>query len=206
MTAVLDLSKTSIVPQVGRNSSDVYRLTVETYDRMIEQGLFDEDERVELLDGILIKTSPKGVRHANAIRRIDQKIDELLGDTVIFSAQDPIRLDDFSEPEPDIVLLKPPIETYDERHPEPDDIFLIIEIADTSLERDRAKALNYARNSIPQYLILNLVSNEVEEYLEPSPDGYRSKFIHARSQTFSLVGFPEVEISVNDLIPPKQLD
>lgn len=203
MSAVLELQEEISVSPLNGIESNLYRLRVEDYEKMIEFGIFDEDERVELWNGILVKLSPKGIKHANAIRRIDREIEKKLGGKVIYSAQDPIRLDDFSEPEPDVALLLPPVEKYDSRHPMPEDIYLIIEIADSSIYKDREKAANYARNGILQYLILNLNTNEIEDYREPSADGYRFKKIYAENESFTLTAFPEVEIKVGDLLPPK---
>ncbi len=203
MSAVLELQEKTFAPMANGNGSNLYRLRVEDYDKMIEHGIFDEDERIELWDGVLIKMSPKGTRHANTIRRIDRAIEIYLRERVVFSAQDPIRLDDFSEPEPDVALLIPPIEKYDFLHPTPQDIYLISEVAETSIVKDRQKALSYARNGIPQYLILNLNNNEIEDYREPSEDGYRFKKTYIEDETFNLVAFPEVEIKVSDLMPPK---
>lgn len=203
MSAVLEIKEESAVQQNVPGEPGVYRLRVKDYEKMIEHGIFGEDERIELWDGVLIEMSPKGIKHANAIRRIDKQIEEKLGDKVIFSAQDPIQLDDFSEPEPDVVLLAPPIEKYDFHHPKPQDIFLIIEIADSSLGYDRRKALKYAQNGIPQYLILNLNANEMEDYREPSADGYRFKKTFLKTESFNLVSFPETEINVADLLPPE---
>lgn len=203
MSAVSEISETVTAPQLVGNGSDLYRLNVAAYDKMIEQGIFDEDDRIELWDGVLLHMSPKGIKHANAIRRIDQVIDSSLGNRVVFSAQHPIRLDDFSEPEPDVALLIPPIENYDLRHPTPNDIYLVLEISDTSLEKDRAKATSYGRNGICQYLILNLKNREVEDYREPMEVGYRSKTTYSENDTFRLVSFPEAEIRVIDLLPPK---
>ncbi len=203
MSAVLQLQEKIPVSLVDGDESLLYRLRVEDYEKMIEHGIFGEDERIELWDGVLVNMSPKGTKHANAIRRIDRAIDIQLGEKVIFSGQDPIRLDDFSEPEPDVVLLIPPIEKYDLAHPTPKDIYLVIEIADSSIEKDRRKADGYARNGILQYLILNLNTGEIEDYREPSAEGYRSKNTYTADESFNLAAFPSVEIKVGDLLPPR---
>ncbi len=206
MSAVLEQKETRSVPQPVGNEINFYRLRVEDYEKMIEHGIFDEDEKIELWDGILIKMSPKGTKHANAVRRIDRIIEKKLGDKIVFSAQDPIRLDDFSEPEPDIALLMQPIEKYDFSHPTPKDIYLVMEIADSSIEKDRRKAAGYAQNGIRQYLLLNLNTDEIEDYREPSADGYRFKKTYTETDSFNLVAFPDVEIKVSDLLPPKSED
>ncbi|MCY7377204.1 MAG: Uma2 family endonuclease [Pyrinomonadaceae bacterium] len=206
MSAILETREKLPLPQFGDGAFDPYRLRVEDYEKMIDHGIFGEDEKIELWEGVLVTMSPKGSKHANAVRRIDRIIEKRLGEKIVFSAQDPIRLDDFSEPEPDVALLALPIENYDERHPTPQDIYLVMEIADTSIEKDRRKAFNYARNGIRQYLLLNLNTNEIEDYREPSADGYRFKKTHDAKAIFNLVAFPEVEIKVADLLPPESAE
>ena len=206
MSAVLEIQEKTLFPQSNGDESNLYRLSVEDYEKMIEYGIFDENEKIELWDGILVKMSPKGIKHANAIRRIDKIIERQLGERVIFSSQDPIRLNDFSEPEPDVALIKPPLEKYDLSHPTPADIFLLMEVAESSLVKDREKVIGYAQNGIQQYLLLNLKTKEIEDYREPFSDGYRFKKTYTEDEFFSLVAFPDVEIKVTDLFPPKVED
>lgn len=187
----------------NRNGSNLYRLRVEDYDKMIEHGIFDEDERIELWDGVLVKMSPKGIKHRNSTYLTSTFFQERFGRSVITQSQAPIRLDDFSEPEPDVVLAQAPLSNYLLTHPTPKDIYLIIEVADSSIDIDRRKAFKYARNGIRQYLILNVNTNEIEDYREPSTDDYRFKKTYIEDETFNLVAFPEVEIKVSDLMPPK---
>ncbi len=204
MSATVQQIESKISPRIETSDGfSIRKLSVEDYEKMIDIGIFDEDDHVELWKGVLVTMSPKGSKHANAVRRIDRLIEKALGDEIIFSAQDPIRLDDFSEPEPDVALLVPPIENYDDRHPTPEDIYLVMEIAESSIEKDRGKAFNYARNDIRQYLLLNLNTSEIEDYREPAADGYRFKQTHDKTASFNLVAFPEVTIKVADLLPPE---
>ena len=204
MSATVQQIESKISPRIKTGDGlSIRKLSVEDYEKMVEHGIFDEDERIELWKGVLITMSPKGSKHANAVRRVDRLIEKFLGDKIVFSAQDPIRLDDFSEPEPDVALLVPPIENYDDHHPTPKDIFMVMEIAEFSLEKDRGKAFNYARNDIRQYLLLNLNAGEIEDYREPAADGYRFKQTHDKTASFNLVAFPEITIKVADLLPPE---
>lgn len=204
MSAVLEKQTQNTVPNTNGNDFALHLLRVEDYDKMIEHGIFDEDEKIELWDGVLVKMSPKGIKHANTVRRIDGIIEKKLSGKIIFSSQDPLRLDDFSEPEPDIALLKPPLEKYDDAHPTPEDAYLVMEIAESSIEKDRRKAAKYARNGILQYLIINLNTDEIEDYREPSADGYRFKKTYTKDESFNLAAFPDVEIKVGDLLPPSE--
>ncbi len=203
MSAVLEIQEKTIAPNANGNSSNLYRLRVEDYDKMIEHGIFDEDERIELWDGVLVKMSPKGIKHRTTTTKPTDYFYEHLRKFTLIQVQDPIRLDDFSELEPDVVLAQAPLSNYSLTHPTPKDIYLVVEVADSSIDIDRRKSVKYARNGIRQYLILNVNTNEIEDYCEPSADGYRFKKTYTESETFNLVAFPEVEIKVSDLIPPQ---
>jgi hypothetical protein len=204
MSTVLELEEKNSIPQPQKNESifSEYRLQVEDYEKMIEYGIFNDDDKIELWEGKLVNMSPKGTKPTNAIRRIDLTIQQKLSGRAILSLQDPIRLDDYSEPEPDAALIQPPITKYDSGHPTPEDIFLVMEVADTTVLRDREKSKSYARNGIRQYLILNLNTNEIEDYREAAEDGYRFKRTYTSLESFNLVAFPDIEIKISDLLPP----
>lgn len=178
--------------------------TVEEYERMIEAGLLGEGERVELLEGRIVKMSPKGIRHAVANDRASKCFFKLLGDRVIVRNQNPIRLNDAAEPEPDLVLAAPQEKEYSDHHPTPPDILLVLEIADSSLNIDRNyKSRLYAAAGIIQYCVLSLKTGELEDYRDPSQDGYGSKQTYKAEQSFSLAAFPDVVIAVGELLPPE---
>ena len=145
----------------------------------------------------------KNVNHAIATKRAIRWFTRALGDKVILGAQDPILLNDFSEPEPDIVLTAPPDDLYLENHPTPKDIFLVMEIAESSLSYDReVKCPLFAQNGIIQFCLLNLQSRELEDYREPEPSGYRTKKTYSENESFNLVAFPKVSVKVRELLPP----
>lgn len=206
MSAVIELEETISVPQNQTNGSvfSEYRLRVEDYEKMIEYGIFNDDDKIELWEGKLVTMSPKGTKHRNATTNITDYFYEFLRKSALVQVQDPIRLSDYSEPEPDIALIKSPLSKYVSHHPTPEDIFLIIEVADTTVLRDREKAKKYAQNGIQQYLILNLNTNEIEDYREPAEDDYRFKRTYTANENFNLVAFPEIEIKVSDLLPPTE--
>lgn len=178
-------------------------LTAAEYEQMIAAGIFNEDDRVELLEGVMVATSPKGMKHATSTDRASRYFIRLLGDRVIVRNQNPILLNDYSEPEPDLVLAAPEEHEYAYRHPTPADIRLILEVADTTLAYDRnRKGSSYAASGIVQYLILNVNEMEIEDYREPSADGYRRKQTYTAGESFNLVAFPDIRIKVSDLLPP----
>ena len=202
MSAVIEKQIQSTIFNTNGNDFSPHLLRVEDYDKMIEHGIFDEDEKLELWDGIIVKMSPKGIKHRNATTKTTDYFYEFLREKALIQVQDPIRLNDYSEPEPDVVLAVSPLAKYASSHPTPEDIYLLVEVAESSIEIDRKKAVKYARNGIIQYLILNLNTNELEDYREPSADGYRSKKTYGENESFNLVAFPDVEIKVGDLLPP----
>ena len=188
------------IPKTPARGVKTRLITVAEYDRMIEAGIYTENDRIELLNGEIIELMPKGTKHTSANSRIVRLFVRLFDEKVIVRSQDPIRLDDFSEPEPDVVLANWDENEYGENHPTPKDILLVMEISDTTLAYDREdKARAYSRNGIAQYLLLNLKDETVEDYRSPEADGYGSKQTYRSGEAFNLVAFPEIEIKVDDL-------
>ena len=121
----------------------------------------------------------------------------------VICVQDPILLNDQSEPEPDLVLAQLPEVRYMLHHPKPEDIYVVFEVSDSTLSYDRKEYAPWmARNGVLQLCLLNIRGRELEDYREPAIDGYRTKTTYAETESFSLVAFPEIEIKVSDLLPP----
>lgn len=151
-------------------------LTVSDYHKMAEAGILTEDDRVELIHGEIIEISPIGSLHTSHVKRINKLLNKLLGDQAIISIQDPVAINDYSEPEPDIAILRYRDDFYKEKHPTPSDVFLIIEVADTSLDYDRDTKLKlYANAGIPEFWIVNLEDEQIEVYKTPIRDSYFSE-------------------------------
>lgn len=180
------------------------RFTVEEYNLMGETGVIKPDERVELIEGEIYKMSPKGNKHVVSTTRANSCFRKHLGDRAIVRSQDPIKLGERSEPEPDIALLSPDEKEYVDRDPTPQEILFVLEIADTTLAYDRTKkAQLYTQAGIIQYGILNLNACELEDYREPDASGYRTKHTYRADESFTLVAFPEVRITISELLPPE---
>ncbi|CAN5805155.1 Uma2 family endonuclease [soil metagenome] len=178
------------------------QITVEEYDAMIENGVFDENDRVELLNGAIVEKMPKGSKHSAATYRIAKDFFKTFDELAIVRIQDPILLDDFSEPEPDIVLAVPRADEYENSHPTPDEIYLILEVSDSTLGYDRnTKGEAYSRAGIRQYLVLNIQEKTLEDYREPSADGFQSKQTLRAGQQFNLIAFPDITLNVSDFFP-----
>lgn len=155
------------------------RFTVQEYYQMAESGILTEDDRVELLEGEIIEMTPIGSRHAGHVKIATNLFKTRVPDNFVISVQDPIRLGDHSEPEPDVAILKPRDDFYASAHPGPDDVLLVVEVADTSLEYDRDRKIPlYARFGIPNVLLVNLRDETVEFYEAPRPDDEAYQMAH----------------------------
>ncbi len=177
------------------------RFTVQEYYRMAETGVLREDDRVELIEGEILEMAPIGVRHATCVDRLNKSLNRLLPDELIVRVQSPIHLGDYSEPEPDITLLKPRDYADAEEHPGPSDILLLIEVSDTTLGLDRRmKVPFYARAGIAEVWIVNLQQDAIEVHSHPGGNAYRKlrRFHSGQSIPISGVG---VALRVNDVIP-----
>lgn len=148
--------------------------TVEEYHRMAEAGILHEDDRVELIEGKIIQMAAIGSRHAACVKRLIKLLVREVGDSGVVGAQDPIILPDSSEPEPDVTVLRPRDDFYAAGHPVPEDVLLLIEVSDTSLEYDREVKLPlYACSGIPEVWIVDLHSSEISTYTQIEGGVYR---------------------------------
>ena len=167
------------------------------YEKMVELGLF-EDERIELLAGVLVQMSPQGAAHAHAVRRLNELFIIALHGQALVGPQLPLALSDDSEPEADLVLS--PVADYSREHPGV--AYLIVEVADSSLRKDRSiKGALYAAAEIPEYWLVNLVEGVVEIYRDPRPSGYASTARAGRGEAVAPLHFPDLLIQVDDIVP-----
>ncbi len=178
-----------------------HRFTVEEYHRMGETGLLKPDARVELLDGQIIDMMPIGPFHAGTTNRLAKLFIRLSEDRWHVAIQTPVRLTAHSEPQPDVMLLKPVPDDYTGRHPGPEDVFLLIEVADSTLTYDRgAKLPAYGRAGIQEVWIINLPERSIEVYREPHYLGYASKNVLREKDQARPQAFPDVAIDVQSLL------
>jgi Uma2 family endonuclease len=145
----------------------VAQFTVEKYHRMIEAGAFTEDDRVELIEGWVVRQMAKGPAHAYATRQVDLLLSARVPAAWHVRNQEPITLAT-SEPEPDVAVIRGAVDAYRDRHPYAGDLILVVEVSETSLDTDRLKGKTYGRAGIPQYWIVNLVDRCIEIYTQPS--------------------------------------
>lgn len=185
------------------------RFTVAEYHRLTELGFFTEDDRVELISGELFKMAAKGVLHETCLRRLLRELSQLITEQATLQCQSPIILSQNSEPEPDFTILKNREDDYLSSHPTEEDILLLIEISDSSLDYDQdVKLRAYAENNIKEYWIFNLIDRQLECYNEPYQKldqsfGYRRKLIMLPNESVILPGFPELSLELSKVFPPQ---
>ncbi len=183
---------------------EVFRITVDRYDRMVESGLLGEDDPIELLNGVMVWKMPKKPKHSTVSRRCERIIERLIPPGWHVRKEEPVRIPDYDEPEPDIAVVRGDDDLYEDRHPGPGDVALIIEVADSSLLRDRGeKRAIYARAGIPAYWIINLVDRQIEIYSGPNEAAYPPPTILRAADSVELMieGRSAGRIAVADLIP-----
>ncbi|HEV7516125.1 MAG TPA: Uma2 family endonuclease [Thermoanaerobaculia bacterium] len=174
--------------------------TCAEYETMLAAGILSEDDRVELIEGEILQMSPIGSPHAGCINRVNRVFAPLVGRTIL-SVQNPLRLNDLSEPQPDFVLLRPREDFYADSHPGPEDVLLLVEVADASLGFDRrVKAPLYALNGIAELWIVDLLGRAVEVYRHPSPRGYQEVRRYERGDLPGLLAFPDLSLTVEEVL------
>jgi len=177
--------------------------TVKEYQKLGEMGFFHPEERVELISGNIIRMSAKGTAHTSATRRTATLLRAILENLAAVYTQDPIALDDNSEPEPDIAVVRIDPLDYATHHPTPSEVYLIIEVADSSLAYDREiKAKIYARSGITDYWVLNVNERQLHVFREPADDGYQSEVILGEFSRISPLQFPAFNIAIGEMLPP----
>ncbi|MGH8507327.1 MAG: Uma2 family endonuclease [Gammaproteobacteria bacterium] len=177
-----------------------YRLTAGDYHRMGEAGIFAEGDRVELIEGEIIEMAPIGSQHAACVARLQKLLERSAGDQAIIWVQNPVVLNDHSEPEPDICLLRPRRDFYASAHPHPADVLLIIEVADTSLAYDRdVKLPLYARQGIPEAWIVELENKCVHVFTDATSTGYQETQTLANPAVRKLEALPDCPVDLSGL-------
>ncbi|AVH63694.1 Uma2 family endonuclease [Nostoc sp. LEGE 12447] len=183
------------------------RFTIDEYHRLIELEFLKESDRIELIRGELIQMVAKGTPHTVCGSILCRQLDRLLGDRAVIRGQDPITLPNQSEPEPDVAVARGKDEDYLAHHPYPEDIFLVIEISDSTLDYDQTTKLKiYAEAAISDYWIVNLNVRQLERYSQPYQNAqgefnYLSKQISLPHQSVAIPGFEDVLLDLNRVFP-----
>ncbi len=184
------------------------RWSVEDYHRMAELGLLSTD-RTELLAGYITVMAAKGTPHVTSLRLLTRLLDtllanELAADQWFISTQDPIQLDEFSLPEPDLAIVRGTVLEYADHHPQPADICLIVEVADKTLKHDcELKQLLYAQAGLVEYWVLDVQNRQLHIFQQPTPTGYTHHLILTEPNQASPLAFPNLTIDLTAILPPK---
>ena len=177
------------------------RFKVDYYYKLMRMGLLPEDKRTEIIDGELIEIRAIGSRHASVVKKLNNILGRHFGETAIVSVQDPVRLNDWNEPQPDIALLRPRADFYAESHPTPTDVLLLIEVSDSTLDYDREiKIPLYAESSIPELWLVNLPENTIEVYTQPENGSFQNIEIRRRGETLQARTIENLSLAVNDIL------
>ena len=177
------------------------RFTADEFHRMARAGILHEDDRVELLDGEIIEMAPIGSRHAATVNRMTRRFNERAAGRFIVSAQNPVRLSNHSEPQPDLMLLRHRNDEYESAHPGPRDVLLVVEVADTTVSSDRRTKLPmYAAAGIPEASLINLPRNSIEVHRGPHDGRYQQVTVYRRGDSITLLALPDITVSVDAIL------
>jgi Uma2 family endonuclease len=174
-------------------------ITVEEYHRMDEAGIFGPTERVQLVSGVIVQMPPPNPPHANTVTKLVPLLLARFGDRAVVRPQQPVVLDTRSEPEPDVALVR--MADYSTAHPTAADVFLVIEVSDSTLRFDRGlKLAAYAAAGVREYWIVNVRERTVEIYMDPGDGGYLTSRVARAAETLACQAFPDDQIPVRDLL------
>jgi Uma2 family endonuclease len=176
------------------------KFTVDEYHKMGKSHVFHPEERLELIKGEIIKMSPIGLKHASMVNRLSNLFYRNLAEEIIISIQNSIKLNDNSEPQPDLVLAKYRDDFYANKPIEAEDIYLLIEVSDSTLKYDReTKIPLYAENKVNEVWLVNLNNNTLEVYRQPENNSYQHFQKLTSNQTISPLDFPELIINLSSI-------
>jgi Uma2 family endonuclease len=186
------------IPNSALPATNLKSWTVQEYHRMSDSGILDSSERTELIAGQIVLMVAKGTPH------VITNLLHQLGQNALIRTQDPIQLDDFSEPEPDLVLVKGNILDYINNHPQPADVYLVVEVADFTLKTDcEIKDKIYAQAGIADYWVIDIKNRQVHIFRDPTPSGYTSHLILSATQTISPLAFCTITLPITAILPPE---
>ena len=192
---------------IPRAAPTRHRLSVDDFHRMAEAGILAPTDRVELIDGEIIDMSPIGALHAAIVDRIVRHLVRNLGDSSVVRCQNPLRLDDESEPEPDIAIVRARADGYMSELPGPGDVLLVIEVADTSLAWDLGvKVPLYARHGIPETWVIDAATRQTRVFRGPTNGRYEAESLVGPADALSSPGLPSesgvpISLSLATLLP-----
>ncbi|MEL6222886.1 MAG: Uma2 family endonuclease [Cyanobacteria bacterium J06627_8] len=199
----MTLANTRLSSQSIPASVSLKRWTVDEYHRISSLGILMPDERTELLAGHITLMAAKGTTHVLVTRLLSQALDKLLADQPAFvSTQEPIHIDELSEPEPDIFIVQGTVRDYEKHHPHPEEVLLIIEVSDSTLKQDcEIKDKLYAQAGVADYWVVDVNNRQLHIFREPASGGYASHLILKEPHEVSPLAFPDVVLSLTSFLP-----
>ena len=177
------------------------RFSVKEYYLMADAGILSPRDRVELIDGEIVQMAAMGSYHAGCVNTLNRLFMEMLGRRVVVSVQNPVRLSERSEPEPDVALLKPRADFYTESHPRAGDVMLIVEVSHSTVEYDRdVKTPLYAAAGIPELWLVNLDEDFIDGLSDPEGAGYRTTRRYVRGERIAPALLPDAALEVSEIL------
>ncbi len=180
-----------------------YRFTVDDYYQMGKTGILREDDRVELINGEIIQMSPIGGSHAYCVNMLVKLFSSLYQQNYMLCVQNPIHLNEYNEPQPDFVIVDPSDLAHTKRHPQPEDILLLIEVSDSTVKYDKqVKIPLYAEFGIKEAWCLDLNNSTLETFRQPTPTGYQAIQTYQSNQPVSPLAFPGMQMTTEQIMNP----
>mgnify|MGYP000011744326 FL=1 len=177
------------------------RFNVYEFEQMGRAGILTEDDRVELIEGEIVEMTPIGLRHAGCVNRLVALLAPVVTSRALLHVRNPIRIGEQSEPQPDLALLRPRQDYYAAGHPGPEDILLVIEVAETWTAYDREVKISlYGRSGIREAWLVDLDAGQVEVFRQPGPEGYAERQILRAQDTVSPLALPDVSLRVGEIL------
>ena len=187
-------------------AKNLFRMTVDQYERLVQTGLLD-GEHIELIDGLLVQKMGKNPPHSWTVEALREELADKLPPGWSSRQEQPAAIPDLNELEPDVAVVRGTKDDYARRHPRPSDLALVIEVSDSTLEKDRGpKLVAYGRGGIPVYWIVNLIDRQLEIYSSPHSAGYRDRRIVATGEEAPLIleGKKVGSIPIAAILPPDE--
>jgi len=176
------------------------RITTDRYQKMVATGVLTKYDRIELIEGEMLNMAPIGPKHATVADRLARLFMLAVHDAAIVSCGRPVNLGDFSDPQPDVMLLKPRLDDYGNAHPNAADVLLLIEVSDSTLTFDQSTKLSlYARYGVSEYWVVDVEGKRIVVYREPAAKGYARKLDFSAPNAISPQAFPDVEVAVREI-------
>jgi Uma2 family endonuclease len=191
------------IPTLRLEANTLKYWTVPEYHRMSELGILNSNERTELIAGQITLMAAKGTPHVTALYLLANALREQLGNAALIRTQDPIQLDNFSEPEPDLIIAVGTVLDYATQHPRPHQVYLVVEVADSPLKQDcEIKDKLYASAGISDYWVLDLKNRQLHIFRNPTPTGYTSHLILTEPNQVCPLAFPHLSLTLTSIFPP----